>query len=133
MLKKVNILSVDKDKIIKVTEAGLEVYSFFVKISENPSPEWNVRFKEAWEKRNRSRMSDVLAISGRIPIRFNFGEDLQTCVNELLEVVDECNEFVEQCHIEQIKREEERNKKEIEELEKIRVLKKQLKTVVIQS
>ncbi|QNU66686.1 hypothetical protein EHE19_017865 [Ruminiclostridium herbifermentans] len=132
MIKRVDILSIDKNQIVKLNEKGPDVYSFYVNLSVNPSPEWKNCFRNEWEKQQNNLMiPEVLSTSARIQILFKLGEKLQTYINELIIVVDKCNDFVWQCDVEKAKRIAEMKKKEADKLKNIEDLKKELQAVTL--
>lgn len=132
MIKRVNILSIDKNQIVKLNETGSDVYGFFVNISINPSQEWKGCFRNEWEKQqNNLLMPEVLANSARIQILFKLGEELQTYINQLITVVNNCNDFVWQCDIQKAKRIAEIRKKEADKLLNVATLKEELKAVIL--
>ena len=132
MIKRVNILRIDKNQIVKINEVGPDVYSFFVNLSVNPSQEWKGCFRNEWEKQqNNLMMPEVLSTSASIQILFKLGENLQTYINELITVVDKCNDFVWQCDVDKAKRLAEMRKKETDKLLNIAALKEELKAVTL--
>lgn len=130
MMGRVNVLSIDRDYIIKLNDVG--EYGFFVNISINPSQEWKACFKSKWEEQhNNLLMPEVIANSAKIQIRFNLGESLQTYISELLNVIVKCNDIIWQYDVEKARRIAEMRERESDKQLNIEAIKKELLTVTL--
>lgn len=126
MITKVNILSIDKNDVIKVKELGSDVYSFFVNISTNPTQEWNNYFKMEWQKQQNLLMPQVLQGSAKIQIMLRLEEEPQVYIDELIKVISKCNDFVWQCNVQKAQRISEKRNKESNYQEDIELLKEKI-------
>ena len=128
MFENIFLIAIDSEDVSRIQNSSTE-FSFRIKLSQKPGPEWRKYFGEEFRAINGNGLDNCVVIDDCLSIRIKSQDDIQEKVNQIKSIVEKANKKTVQ-YIEQKKEHELRTQRiEMEATENLAKIRSKLKDI----